>query len=114
MIIYANAKSKRKKSKTKKQIQEYNDWLKKIQADKSGFSSKTKMVKIAKKQSTTVPHERDTKQYPSITSDYYNTFKKQTNVYTGDKMIGIGTLHKSNAVPIFNIDDAKDQANMRR
>jgi hypothetical protein len=34
--------------------------------------------------------------------------------YTGDKMIGIGTLHKSNAVPIFTDEEAKDQANMRR
>ena len=35
-------------------------------------------------------------------------------VYTGDKMIGIGTLHKSNAVPVFSSDDAKDIAKMRR
>jgi hypothetical protein len=35
-------------------------------------------------------------------------------VYTGNKMIGIGTLHKSNAVPIFSDEDAKDQASMRR
>lgn len=34
--------------------------------------------------------------------------------YTGNKMIGIGTLHKSNAVPIFSDEDAKDQARMRR
>jgi hypothetical protein len=36
------------------------------------------------------------------------------NVYTGDKMKGIGTLHKSNAVPIFTAEEAIDQANMRR
>ena len=36
------------------------------------------------------------------------------NVYTGDKMKGIGTLHKSNAVPIFTDEEAVDQANMRR
>jgi hypothetical protein len=35
-------------------------------------------------------------------------------VYTGTAMLGIGTLHKSNAVPIFSAEDAKDQANMRR
>jgi len=35
-------------------------------------------------------------------------------VYTGTKMIGIGTLHKSNAVPIFSDDDAKEIARMRR
>lgn len=40
--------------------------------------------------------------------------KPEQKVYTGDKMIGIGTLHKSNAVPIFSEEEAKDQANMRR
>ena len=34
--------------------------------------------------------------------------------YTGDKMIGIGTLHKSNAVPVFNTQEALDMAKMRR
>jgi len=35
-------------------------------------------------------------------------------VYTGTAMKGIGTLHKSNAVPIFTDEEARDQANMRR
>lgn len=39
---------------------------------------------------------------------------KSTQQYTGDKMIGIGTLHKSNAVPIFNDSEAKDISKMRR
>lgn len=35
-------------------------------------------------------------------------------VYTGTKIKGIGTMHKSNAVPIFSDDEAKDIAHMRR
>jgi len=35
-------------------------------------------------------------------------------VYTGDSVLGIGILHKSNMVPIFNSDAAKDIAKMRR
>jgi len=35
-------------------------------------------------------------------------------VYTGDKMLGIGQLHKSNAVPVFRSEDAHDIAKMRR
>jgi hypothetical protein len=35
-------------------------------------------------------------------------------VYTGDKMLGIGTLHKSNAVPVFSQEEALDMAKMRR
>ena len=34
--------------------------------------------------------------------------------YTGSAMLGIGTLHKSNAVPIFSNEEAKEQARMRR
>jgi hypothetical protein len=34
--------------------------------------------------------------------------------YTGDKMLGIGTLHKSNAVPVFSNHEAKEMARMRR
>lgn len=34
--------------------------------------------------------------------------------YTGTKMIGIGTLHKSNAVPVFSDEEAIDMAKMRR
>lgn len=35
-------------------------------------------------------------------------------VYTGSEMIGIGQLHKSNAIPIFKKSDAEDLAKMRR
>ena len=34
--------------------------------------------------------------------------------YTGPKMLGIGTMHKSNAVPIFSDDEAKSISSMRR
>jgi sulfur relay (sulfurtransferase) DsrC/TusE family protein len=39
---------------------------------------------------------------------------KQSQQYTGDKILGIGTMHKSNAVPIFSDDEAKDISKMRR
>ena len=40
--------------------------------------------------------------------------KRASPVYTGGNIIGIGTLHKSNAVPIFSDEDMVDQAKMRR
>lgn len=39
---------------------------------------------------------------------------KQTPQYTGNKIVGIGTMHKSNAVPIFSDQEAKDISSMRR
>jgi hypothetical protein len=40
--------------------------------------------------------------------------KKPVQQYTGDAMLGIGQLHKSNAVPIFKAQDAIDISKMRR
>ena len=37
-----------------------------------------------------------------------------TKSYTGNEMVGIATMHKSNAVPVFNSEAAKDLATMRR
>lgn len=39
---------------------------------------------------------------------------KPSPVYTGTKVLGIGTMHKSNAVPIFSDDEAKEISTMRR
>ena len=35
-------------------------------------------------------------------------------VYTGDKIVGIAAMHKSNLVPVFNEQAAKDISKMRR
>lgn len=40
--------------------------------------------------------------------------KPEQKVYTGDKIKGIGTMHKSNAVPIFSDEEAVEIAKMRR
>jgi hypothetical protein len=39
---------------------------------------------------------------------------KPSPTYTGTNVIGIATMHKSNMVPIFSSDEAKDVARMRR
>jgi hypothetical protein len=35
-------------------------------------------------------------------------------VYTGNNIIGIATMHKSNAVPVFSEQEAVDISHMRR
>lgn len=45
----------------------------------------------------------------------YCSPKKENLIYTGNQIIGIGTLHKSNMVPIRkDSEDAKHIAKMRR
>jgi hypothetical protein len=110
MIIYTNQKSKKRKpnAKQKALAAEWQELVQKY-APKSvktkTFSADKKVIK---------PFIRETEYIPSLNTGYYNTFKKPDMYYTGDNMKGIGTLHKSNAVPIFTDEEAKDQAAMRR
>jgi len=57
---------------------------------------------------------QSTKHIPSLNTGDGIAAKKQIPQYTGTKMIGIGTMHKSNAVPIFSDDEAKAISSMRR
>lgn len=59
-------------------------------------------------------HRRTTAQYPSAPIQGCNTAKSPAKQYTGTELIGIATMHKSNAVPVSNSAAAKDLANMRR
>lgn len=61
------------------------------------------------------PGRATTKHIPSLNSgDMGVASSKPAMQYTGTKMLGIGTLHKSNAVPVFSDDEAKEMARMRR
>jgi len=51
---------------------------------------------------------------PSKITSWDPCTKPAPKVYTGTKIKGIGTMHKSNAVPIFSDQEAKDIATMRR
>ena len=63
---------------------------------------------------TTPPGRTTTKHIKSRGEVVGNAPLKQSQVYTGDKMLGIGQLHKSNAVPVFSSEDAIDISKMRR
>ncbi len=113
-IIYTDQKSKRRVKKpnaAQRQLQaEWEAILKKYDSKKIVKSPKRELKDTYK---LSTPAGRETKHYPSLNTGGFAT-KKQTYQYTGDKMIGIGTLHKSNAVPVFCDDEAKEMARMRR
>ena len=112
MLIYTYQKSKKKKTPAKK-VAEYQQWLNNLPT--TSFSKGFKKPKIVEAYMPPKENIRETPKYPSLATVGDNCTKPvYGKVYTGDKMIGIGTLHKSNAVPIFSDDDAKDQALMRR
>ena len=85
------------------------------------------LKKYATKTSTAPRHEklsdvyslgkvacRETPKIPSLPFTGAPCPKKASPVYTGTKVKGIGTMHKSNAVPIFSDEEAVAIATMRR
>jgi len=60
------------------------------------------------------PPGRETPKINSIPFTGGPCTKPDQKVYTGTKIKGIGTMHKSNAVPIFSDEEAQDIAKMRR
>jgi hypothetical protein len=61
-----------------------------------------------------IPAGRETPLYASIDTGFIPCTKKSQNSYTGEKMKGVATMHKSNAVPVFTDKEAKEISSMRR
>lgn len=113
MIIHTHQKSKKRKP-TAKQRELAAEWDAII---RKHAVKTTKPARIYNKNDKYMPEAdcmRRKNDIPSRDTGYYNTFRKPDQFYTGTNMVGIGTLHKSNAVPIFTEEEAKDQATMRR
>jgi len=61
------------------------------------------------------PAGRETAKIKSLDTGHSGAVaSKAIPQYTGDKMLGVATLHKSNAVPVFCSEDAIAISNMRR
>lgn len=111
MIIHTHFKKPKAKKPNAKQRELAAEW----EAMLKKYESKKVLPKNVQSYTSPKPFIRETIRYPSLNSFEGSCTKPiHGKVYTGDKMIGIGTLHKSNAVPIFSDDEAKDQATMRR
>lgn len=68
--------------------------------------SNSKMPKIV------IP--RSTAHIPSLNSGVGTAARAPDKVYTGNAVVGISTLHKSNGVPVFSKEEAIDISKMRR
>ena len=107
-------KDMRRKNMSSLQWEEFDDYL----AYRQGNPPKRKEEKEFKTYAPSQPYVRNTKTYRSLeTSDAIPGYapKRESQQYTGDLIVGIGTMHKSNAVPIMRgTEQAKEIANMRR
>ena len=61
-----------------------------------------------------IPEGRGTRHIPSLDTGVGNASLAPQKVYTGDKIIGIAQMAKSNAVPVFNHEAIIEIGKMRR
>jgi hypothetical protein len=64
--------------------------------------------------SLAIPEGRNTTAHIKSVNTGGNATLAPAKIYTGNKVKGIATMHKSNAVPIFSDEEAVDIAHMRR
>jgi hypothetical protein len=111
-IIYTSTRSRKRKNLTKKERELATSWQEILRK----YDTKKTILKDVKPTTAVVTkmYKRETPYYPSLDTGTGTTAMKEVNMYTGDKMLGIATMHKSNLVPIFSSDDAVEVSKMRR
>lgn len=112
MIFTTPAKSKKRKPNAKqRELQaEWEKLLKKYEPKKPVQARKDEGWSYSLGKTA----RRETPKIPSLDTGYHDCTKKETPKYTGTAMKGIGTMHKSNSVPIFSDEEAVAIATMRR
>lgn len=85
-------------------------------ASQSTVKSRTaKSDTLSSSYSLKIPEGRNTTAHiKSVDTGLGNATLAPAKVYTGTKVKGIATMHKSNAVPVFSDEEAVDIAKMRR
>lgn len=114
-VVYFSTKSK----KTRKQKEKQKDAWKEYQAKYGLTENKQRTGQIVKpwielRSVPLRPGAMDFLKHNSVDSGAAVATKPAQTLYTGDKVIGIGCMHKSNLVPIFSADAAVDLSKMRR
>lgn len=126
--LSSNNTKKRKTKTTKKQKQQrYEDWKKDNQwrkqnrlsvrsfeeYEKALFGGKVK-AEFRELKSKQV-YRRETPRIDSLDDHSGSTPRQEPRVYDGERrLIGIAVMHKSNLVPVFDEQSAKDISSMRR
>ena len=94
---------------------QYDNWLKEINKPVPSFTKYGGVKVKATMPSPKVPPGRETPKIESLNTGFIPCTKSvEGNSYTGTKMLGIGTLHKSNAVPVINEEQMQEISRMRR
>lgn len=123
MIVYSTPRSRYKKqnpSAAERKLRE--EWERILKDTERGLAKKVsssfKPPAVVKSLSVkfTSPRgpEADLKKHKSLGDHTGKTELKPSPVYSGDKMLGVATLHKSNGIPVFSNQEILEVCTMRR
>jgi hypothetical protein len=108
---FASAEHKRKAEQLDKEWKELQQrWGVEAEEKKRSRALKAPTLNY----SLSVPEGRSTAHIKSLNSGLGVATLKPAKQYTGTKVLGIATMHKSNAVPVFSDEEAVDISKMRR
>lgn len=108
-LIHTHIPKRKKRKPTAKQRQLQADWEKLLK------KYEPKKPVAAKPYREPSAYRRETPHYPSVDTGVTGAVTTaRPQQYTGSAMMGIATLHKSNAVPVFSQEDAIEISRMRR
>ena len=113
-----NLKKRKTKNKSKKQLEadaKHDKWLRKMNAHPEQIAAnKEKNANVPIRSIPDYSSNRNT----IPTSDVIpggSTAPAERQVYSGERrLLGVAIMHKSNLVPVFDSEDAKEIARMRR
>lgn len=88
--------------------------LKNVLSTRVNLGEKLNFNKIRKSRIPSYRFRGCDQKVQSLDTGVGNATKGSDKVYTGSAMLGVVTMHKSNAIPIFNQQAAIDVSNMRR
>lgn len=111
-IIHTTFKKRKAKKPTAKQRELQDNWEKLLQKYAPKKPIKQPSGDFA--YSLGQPARRETPKIPSLPFTAEPCLKRETQKYTGNAIKGIGTMHKSNSIPIFTDEQAVEIATMRR
>jgi hypothetical protein len=110
---FASAEAKRKSEQLDKEWQELQKrWG--VEAEEKKRARAMSAPSLSGNYSLTIPAGRNTTAHIKSVDTGGNATLKAPKVYTGTKVKGIATMHKSNAVPVFSDEQAVDISRMRR
>jgi hypothetical protein len=111
-IKFKSAEAKREHDRLQ---QEWQDLLKRQGADLEAKRQRRAMSAEPLTYRLSAPAGRSTTNHiPSLNSGAGVATLAPAKVYSGNKILGIATMHKSNAVPVFSNEEAVEISKMRR